>query len=121
MKDHKNITEQDIEYAIEQASMHYKIYLFGGNRNLTKKLESKYPGIQCYHSDRKGNCDSMVSHADLILFKTDCFCHVMFKKVRRLADVKRIPYRYVKPVTALPLLEKEIYENIEMAGLKENK
>ncbi|MCC8139767.1 MAG: DUF2325 domain-containing protein [Lachnospiraceae bacterium] len=104
---------------IRQVSRHHKIYLIGGNQNLTKKLRNRYPDIRCYHSERKSSCGAMITNADLVMFKYDSLCHAMSAKVQGIAEAKKIPCAYISPVTSMELLEHEIYEKMVDAGLTE--
>lgn len=117
IKVEKTIPSNQICQLIENASTKHKIFIIGGNENLMKKVGAKYPGLQWYHTRRMSEWDYMLADADLILFKTDCLGHTNYAKAKSVAGSHNIKYDYLKTVTSIELLERDIVDKFMENGL----
>lgn len=113
----ETIPDDKVCQLISNASRKYKIFIIGGNANLMKKVIVKYPDLSCYHMKKIGEWDGMLTDADLILFKTDCLGHTYYSKAKSISMAKKIPYKYLKTVTSMELLERDIVDKLVESGL----
>lgn len=110
-EDPMQIEQERVEQELTELLSRHKVLIAGGNRNLTKKLKVKYPQLRIWDTDQ--DCEeAFIASMDLILFKHDSMGHKTSIKIKKIARGKGIPYDYLQPITALPLVERDMLEKI---------
>lgn len=104
-------TEEMLEYIEDYCSKH-KVICFGGNQNLKKKAQYRYPGLRFMDNARSTDFDPAIWKADLIIFKTDSMSHRMFNKAKDTAIQFGTPYKYLESSTNFERLDKSLYNII---------
>ena len=105
------VEQERVEQELDRLLNRYKVLVAGGNRNLTKKLKAKYPQLRIWDTDQACE-EAFVASVDLILFKYDSMGHKTWLKIKKIARSKGIPFDYLQPLTALPLVERDMLEKI---------
>lgn len=121
ISDSEEIQQENTDNAEKVAAINYSeeircilekknIVFFGGNANLIKKLRQLYPKIVFIEKNDSSLTSDLMRNCDLAIIKTDNCSHSLYRKMKSLVTQHNVPYFYMGNITALHLIEKEMYE-----------
>ena len=90
-----------------------KVVFIGGHQNIMTKFAQKFPKAVVVTKDKSITAENQIDNADAILFKTDNMGHKEYNPIKDIAVRRNIPYGYIGDVTALELVEKSVFEELE--------
>lgn len=93
-----------------------KVVFIGGHQNIMTKFAQKFPKAVVVTKDKSITAENQIDNADAILFKTDNMGHKEYNPIKDIAVRRNIPYGYIGDVTALELVEKSVFEELERLG-----
>lgn len=110
----KNVpTTEEMLKSIQNYCQNHKVICFGGNQNLVKKAQYRYPGLRFIEKTRSTDFYPAICKADLIVFKTDSMSHRVFDKAKMAATQSGVPFAYLETSTSFERLDKSLYEIIQ--------